>query len=461
MRENETPHTYNTKVCVVGLGPAGIGASLKFLDSNLATDVIYIDAGNPSSNRSCSILQDRACRKEEPCQIISGVGGCSLFGGKISAFPAGGGIIDVFGSIELAQRRLSQAFSLFNTFLSLQEPNITQSECKNAEEIFGKLGFRYKYYNAYLYNQEELRKMYQEISLQLNSAGTLLLNTKLIQVKLKEGVFELLAVHERQEITIFTKYLLLGIGRLGRSFLKFLNHNLNLDGKANHLDVGIRLEFPTDLYPDIDKYHNDLKLLFNKARTFCVCKDGKIAPYLFEGVFLTEGYFNPMYKSGFTNVGILIRLEASPQNELTFNEIKKRALQINGGKHGVQRLPDYLGICSRTNNSFKTFGSSISFWTQTDINQYFPQTLSAKIKEAVRYFVSRFLPKDRWDEVLVFGPQVDYWGLSFPVNPDFSIIPRMYLIGDCTGRFRGILQALCSGIVASESVIGGENEKNL
>lgn len=97
--------------------------------------------------------------------------------------------------------------------------------------------------------------------------------------------------------------------------LKHLNTQLNLRGKENHIDVGVRLEFPTDLYPDITKYHNDLKLLFNNARTFCVCKDGRVTHYWLEGIFFMEGNYNPNDKSGFTNLGILMRLKPSRENE--------------------------------------------------------------------------------------------------------------------------------------------------
>lgn len=248
--------------------------------------------------------------------------------------------------------------------------------------------------------------------------------------------------------------MVLGVGRLCRSFLKSLNSKLNLGGKENHLDIGVRLEFLTDLYPAINKYHNDLKLLFNDARTFCVSKGGKIALYLLEGVYFTEGYYNPNHKSGFTNLGILIRLKPSKQNEVILDEIKKRSLHISNGKPGCQRLSDYLGIYAKNLNSARQLDSSISFWVQKDVSQYFPQPISIKIKDAVRFFASKLLPKDRWDEVSVFAPEIGYGSLFFPINSDFSIIPRMYLIGDCTGRFRGILQAFCSGIICAESIIG-------
>lgn len=462
MRDNEKLNTYNTEICIVGLGPSGIGTALTFSSSSFAKNVMCIDAGKPINDKSCSILQKHTCEKKEPCQVISGFGGCSLYGGKISVFPAGSGLVDVLDSKDLAQKKLAKAFSLLKNYLPLKKRNITLGDREKAKKMFRKMGFEYKYYDAYLYSQEELRKSYQKMFLQLKSSGvSLLLNTKLNKIDCEENGFELAVTSDGQEITIFTNYLILGIGRLGQSFLRCLNSKINLGGKENHLDLGVRLEFPTNLYLDINKYHNDLKLLFNDARTFCVCKDGKIAPYFLEDVYFTEGCDNSIHRTNLINLGILIRLESSSQNKLIFDEIKHRMLQFSNGKLGVERLSDYLNICAETNNSFESFDSFRSFCVPAHLNQYFPQSIARKIKKAVHYFTSRLLPKDCWDEVLVFAPEVGYGGLFFPVNSNFSIIPKMYLVGDCTGRFRGILQAFSSGIACAESIIGDKNAKSL
>jgi len=462
MNDDKKINAHNPKVCIVGLGPAGIGAALTFSKHNLASNVLCLDAGPPPNSRSCLILQKGYCKKDNPCQMISGFGGCSLIGGgKISLLPAGKTLTTILGSENFANKKLSEAFTLFSNYLPLQKPNITLNNINQEKEFFEKLGFQYKYYDAYIFDQIELRKAYQKILQELESAKIkCLLNTQVEEITHSENGFKLIAKHKNRKITIFSEYLILGMGRLGLNMLRSLNSKLNLCGEENHLDVGVRLEFPNDLYENMNIYHNDLKLLFTDARTFCVCRNGKIAPYRFEDMFFTEGYYDSRYKSGFTNLGILVRLRPSKQNRTIFEEIKKRIYQISNGELVYQRLSDYLDIPVVSGKPIEFLKTSISFGIMDDVNQCFPSYISTKIKDAVFYFVDRLLPKNRLNEVTVFAPEVNYGGLSFPIKPDFSIIPKLYLIGDCTGKFRGILQSFCSGIICAESIIGDNNEKN-
>jgi uncharacterized FAD-dependent dehydrogenase len=87
------------KICIVGLGPAGIAAALTFANSTCAKYVLCIDAGSYPSERHCAALENQSCKKEKLCQVISGFGGCSLIsGGKISGYPAGNGLSSILGS---------------------------------------------------------------------------------------------------------------------------------------------------------------------------------------------------------------------------------------------------------------------------------------------------------------------------------------------------------------------------
>jgi uncharacterized FAD-dependent dehydrogenase len=358
------------------------------------------------------------------------------------------------GSKDLTERKLSEALALLSNYLSLQKPNITKNDIRNATELFQELGFEFKYYDVYFYRQQELWKAFQRIFSVLNSTGvSLLLNTTLIKIVPERSSFKLMVRIGHKTVNIFTKYLVLGIGRIGRRKLKYFNEELKWGGKENQLDVGVRLEFPTDVWSDVARYHKDLKLLFDDARTFCVCKDGKVAPYLLEDVYFTDGYCDPGFRSGFTNLGILVRLKPSTRNKTTFNKIKNNIIRLSDGKPICQRLSEYLNVVINEHDSDTPLESSISFWEKGNVNQCFPRLESVKINEAVFYFASRLLPKDQWGRINVFAPEVDYGGLAFPVKPNFSISSRIYLIGDCTGRFRGILQAFCSGILSAESII--------
>jgi len=442
--------TYSVEVCCVGLGPAGIGAAFALAKSPVAKRTLCLDAGVSVDSRHCQILEDKSCESENPCKMISGVGGCSLVSsGKISGYPAGSGLVSVLGAEDLAKETLKKSLKTLRDFLPMTESNI---ECDPmvAKEKFQKLGFRYRYYPVYVFSHKDLAKAYKMILLRIESKGvSVLLNTKVTEIIQKNKHFRLTAVHEDREITIFARHVILAVGRFGQKLLKSLSTRTNITHKGYHLDIGIRLEFPTEMYPNIDECHKDLKLLFDNARTFCVCKGGKIAPYRYEDVFVLEGYYDPALRTRFTNVSIMVRLKPSQANEEIFKDMKARVLRISGGIPVRQMLPKFLGVGANSGYS----ASSISFWQWGDVNECFAPKISKKIRKAVNHFVSKLLPKNQWWQVSVFSPEVDY-RLSFTIESDFSIIPGLYLIGDCTGRFRGILQAFCSGNICAEKIIG-------
>ena len=63
------------------------------------------------------------------------------------------------------------------------------------------------------------------------------------------------------------------------------------------------------------------------------------------------------------------------------------------------------------------------------------------------------LPRDDWPRIGVFGPEFDYYWPTMTVHADFRTdVDRLYLIGDGTGRFRGILQAFASGLHLGSSL---------
>ena len=175
-------------------------------------------------------------------------------------------------------------------------------------------------------------------------------------------------------------------------------------------------------------------------------------------MFYVDGNLSPRNRSGFTNLGIITRFAPSGRNKMLLKDIRERAIEQRSGKLVCQMLSEYLGQNSPVTKANLSAGNSDAFWVRDDINNCFPTSVSTDIREAVRYFAERLLPKQHWGTVKVFAPEIDYAGILFPVKSDFSVRPRLHIIGDCIGQFRGIAQALCSGIVCAESLIGKNHD---
>ncbi len=443
------------KVVIIGLGPAGLGAALTLSKSSLSSEVLCIEQGKSSNQRVCTVLQNSACMHEQPCQAISGFGGSALLsGGKISLYPAGTGLTNIVGNARLIENKLIQATKILKTYLPMKESRRSKKDIARSKDYFNKLGFEYKYYKVFQFNPDDLKKAYLAISSDLQASGICVsTSTRVISVKHENNCFRLEIVSGNQHSDILTDCLVIGVGRSGQQILKQLNSTLNLNAKVGQLDVGVRLEFPTRLLPPLAWYHRDLKLLFNEARTYCVCKNGRVVPYIVDGVCYVDGDLTPANGNRNSNLGIVIRLKDSLKNETILEEIRQRSLKSRKGKIVSQNLLPYLGITPIATNTVIPNGNTYFSGNQGTIDDCFPHEISVAIKKSIAYFVNRLIPGDKFEAVNLFAPEVNYSGISFPVKPDFSISPGIYIIGESTGQFRGIAQSLCSGIICAENII--------
>jgi len=445
------------EICIVGLGPAGIGAAYRLSKSNLAKNVLCIESGERAIKKHCQILYGRCCEFESPCQMISGVGGCSLLAsGKISGYPAGGGLVSILGSPELAKMKLNKSMELLKELVPLQDAIVSPDQTA-AERSFRDLGFSYRFYPICNVRQDQLVEGCETFFSDAKAAGmSILLNTEVTKIEVKNQLFMLTATCHKKRIAIHARKIVVAVGRLGQKLMRPVSRIPRSCSEVYHLDVGVRLEFPTEVFPEIDKYHKDLKLVFDGARTFCVCKNGIVAPYKYGDIFLLEGYYNPERKSGLTNLSIMVRFAPSKQNIRTFNKVRRMVKKVGGGKPVRQILSNYLGNKRNFAQNPGNCASSNSFWVWGNVDQCFPPKVAKRVNLAVGHFATRLLPKSAWQETSVFAPEADC-RLIPPINTGFRLMPGLYLAGDCTGRFRGILQAFCSGVECADGIIGEFN----
>lgn len=445
--------------CVVGMGPAGIGAALAL--GNTGTSFICIDAGRLEHDRNCSALQHNLCSKEYPCSIIGGFGGCSLLsGGKISLYPAGSKFGELLGSVDEAKRQLNLAKEKWCSHINHQKISHELVDIELSRQGFEQMGFRYKYYETHQFSEKEIRDSFEIIRPKIQRYADILSNSKLNNVVFANNRYFLYCNNLTTEFTIEAKNVIFAPGRLGRETLKLANQSLNLGAKPSRLDVGVRLEMPTELIANLIGNHGDLKLTFNNARTYCVCKGGRVASYYLEGIRFTEGLCDSTQQTNNTNLAILVRLDPSEHNEVVFSEIKKQSIEHFKGFPVFQSLNDYLGKSQNDTGKENCVQKQLSIAIAGNINLLFPEKIGQEIKQSVVYFLEKTIPKKYWSQIKVYGPEVDFNGLVFPIHCDFSVKSGVYVIGSATGHFRGILQSFCSGTICGESLLNNGDVNN-
>lgn len=440
-------------IAIIGLGPAGIGFVNSVGEKNTKR-IIAIDAGNMMEKRRCKILQNKQCCKcnKELCQMIHGIGGASLLGGhKISCFPAGTFLNHLLTKENHDIEYYSLLLKRLSTVINMEPPQTKPFSIHDVEIFYNKLDYSFKYYDSYLCSIKNLKKGYSFLLKNLENIDYMS-NSKVISCKQQEDDLFVLDIKIKDKITtIYTKKIIFAVGRSGQELLNQVNNNLSLNGECNHLEIGVRLEFPSDIFDSIDKYHNDLKLIHNNTRTFCISKKGMLSPYYLNGIYIVDGFYDLNNPSNYTNLALMYRLNKDRNNTIIFDQIKDNI------KHKFNSIPiiqDYKSFSNHTNNvDISKINSSISFLTRGSIFDIYPDSICKILVSETKHFVDSFISPDKQNKINIIAPSLEYYWLDFPIKDDFSIKENIYLIGDCSGKYRGILQAYVAGSILARNLL--------
>jgi len=448
----KTQQVKETKICLIGLGPAGLGFLWNSIQSKNKTDILCIEAGPPVENRTCVVLDGGKCDFKSTCHIIGGFGGSSLMaGGKLSLFPAGTGLEEIVNSQEYLIKKIIESKNVYSSFLKLKEQELTENEIEAAQNFYSEKGFQFKHYTSCLYTQEEFFNAHVEFQkLFLREGIAIRFNTTVTKIKKINDGFLITAKSGIETTIIRAEKVIIGTGKLGGDLLNTLKTELSLPGKVNKLEIGIRIEFPIEAFPDIDKYHQDLKLKKNECKTFCISKGGKVALYLKDGLLYTEGYDNYAKQTAFTNLGFLYTLHPETYDTLSFYSdlVSKRTVK----KIFTPIRQDYSDFIEGNITNKYSMGSSISCFQKGDINSFLPVEISKNIKVNLSDFVNTFIAENYHNQINVFFPELSYGGFNYDLNNSFESVPNFYLIGECSGKFIGILQAFASGLICFDKI---------
>jgi len=436
-------------VAVVGAGPAGLFAALELAGSGLTT--VLVDKG----------LAPRA-RTSNTC----GVGGAGAYSdGKLNLTSRIGGDPEAIGCL----------------------PGELDDLISHVDDVFTRYGAPAKYSGEDPDALSELRKAASQVGVEFIAGRQRHIGTGRIREVIdaiyrdlvKRGVtFELGAAAETVrhssgqftvEVgrkTIEARSVLVAPGRVGAYWLREVARSLGVGPSFGPLDVGVRAEFPAELYDPIERVMYDAKLRVrtptydDMVRTFCTNPRGFVVQENHGEFVLVNGHAENDRKSGNTNFALLVHIELTDPVEDTTEygrAIAKLATTIGGGKPIVQRLKDLSQGRRSTMDRIRRAAvhPTLASFTPGDVSMALPHRVVVDLVEAVDV-LDRLIPGLASDGTLICAPEIKFYDTRYAVGKGMeTALPGFYVAGDASGHSRGIVFAAVTGVLAARRILEG------
>ena len=407
-------------ILIIGAGPASLAAASCCLNEGI--DFIIIEQGALTKDRDIS----------NPKDVTNGVGGAGLFSdGKLSYHPSGKSLWDL-----PAENRLRTAYKWFHNLISdftddfpdfpVRFFNFGQENNKRvAENIFSKEYF------SYVMDDDQRKTLLTRLMVPL--VHRILVNKKISKIEeTADGyLVEISNIGDNptKETSYTTKQIIFCGGRYGPLTLKKLLPDL--DFIFRRFEYGIRLEQPNNDFFLNDWPTVDAKLIIKSNennvewRTFCCCRKGSVLKGQANANITYSG--SSSVKTGCSNVGFNARIFDNGFYSDTEEEVK------NLLKGNVSPFKENIHKFIESKNGTR-FGSK----------------LDSLLKEGIKKLSANY----NISNCDIYGPCIEsvafYPWLSSNLETRY---PNIFVAGDSTGMFRGLLSSLLSGYYVAKTAV--------
>ena len=410
-------------VAVIGLGSSGMLAFKYLLDHGIK--VIGIEKGKDPNNRT-----------ESACDIASGFGGSGLFSdGKLSFYPAGSSLW-----MNALKPKIKAAYGTVKDLLEEVGCDIPSwnDRWEKKYEILSSINE--KEYESIYFDQIQSRKFINNIYEKYKS--NMMLNTRPKIIKYYNNGFNIELTNNE---FVRAKRLLVATGKLGNSLLYHIDSNIAFFHKY---ELGVRLETESENFIPFELNQVDYKLIKKnkniEIRTFCCCKNGRVLESYYDDVLedIDKGRYFRSFNGGISeeqtgrsNIGILVRCEDT--NSTLIKEFRcflETFLEQKGLNSGTISLQEF----------------------REAIRNEGEQIIGAESDNLINDFVSKIIKSDdiKYD-TKIYLPEIEYYG-KYPLF-DWDNLKvsnkNIWIAGDVSGSFRGLLPSLISGIYAAMSIV--------
>ncbi|PKM92460.1 MAG: FAD-dependent oxidoreductase [Euryarchaeota archaeon HGW-Euryarchaeota-1] len=443
-------------VVIIGSGPAGLFAANELMKTKSEKlKVLVVDKGKEPLKRA---------PKKEPKDLVFGVGGAGMFSdGKLNLSTEIGGDAREIGRdddelleiIEYIDKTLGK-YCIIPPSLPANETKI--NELKKQASIYG---IEFVYGKQKHIGTDVLKGTMDKIYKDLKAKGIeFMLETSVEKIKKTKAGFEL----ETDKGKIVTKYVLSAPGRSGAHWFKNQAQGLNLQTKPGYIDVGVRVEFPAEVYKDVEEIMYDAKFKYytptydDLVRTFCTNPRGMVVKEQYEGFSLVNGHAESKGKTQNTNFALLVRVELSEECakiSSMYGEYIARLANITGnGKPILQRYKDLKrGRRSNWDRLGRSFVKpSCKDAYPGEISYILPHRILINIIETIDN-LDKIMPGLASDTTLLYAPEIKFYETKYKINKDFETnVEGLFVAGDASGFSRGIIFSALTGILAARGI---------
>ena len=433
-------------VAIIGAGSAGLFAALELAGTGLR--VVIIEGGLPPKVRT---------------SITTGVGGAGTFSdGKLNLSSKIGGNPDAIGcsstELDALIEQVDAEFTRCGAPAQYSGENadaLAQLKQSASQAGIEFIAARQRHIGTVTI-REVIDTLYHDL---LDKGIEFRLETRVESIATEDSGFRL----ETTNSSVRAKYVIATPGRVGAYWLREKTRILGVGPAFGPLDIGVRVEFPAELYQSIERVMYDAKLRVRTStyddmvRTFCTNPRGFVVREDHEDFVLVNGHAENKRKSDNTNFALLVHMELTDPVEDTTQygrAIAQLASTIGGGRPILQRLKDLQQGRRSTRDRIRRLPiqPTLDNVTPGDISMALPQRIVLNLLEAIER-LDRVIPGLAADSTLIYAPEIKFYDTRYAIQAGMETnLPGFYVAGDASGHSRGIVFAAVTGIYAARHI---------
>ncbi|MBC7221991.1 NAD(P)/FAD-dependent oxidoreductase [Candidatus Bipolaricaulota bacterium] len=434
-------------VAIVGAGPAGLFAARELAPSGLK--VVVLEKGQAPRERK---------------SITCGVGGAGAFSdGKLNLTSRIGGEPEALGLGPAEAEALIQYVD--ETFTQYGAPPEYSGEDEEAlarlKKVAAEAGVEFIAGRQRHIGTGKIREVIDNLYQDLLGQGIAFRLETLVKSIRREGDGYLLDLGAE---VLRARCVIAAPGRAGAYWLREVTRALGIGPNFGPLDVGVRVEFPAEIYAPIERIMYDAKFRVrtptydDMVRTFCTNPRGFVVAEDHGEFVLVNGHAENDKKTQNTNFALLVRIELTDPVEDTTEygrAIAKLATTIGGGKPILQRLKDLRQGRRSTLERIRRvpIEPTLKEFTPGDISMALPHRVVVDLVEALS-MLDRVMPGVDSGSTLLYAPEIKFYDTRYRIGPGMETeLPGFYVAGDASGHSRGIVFAAVTGILAARHIL--------